>query len=273
MAATLLIVFREVLEASLIIGIALAATREVPRRAQWISLGVAAGLLGAVVVAFFAEGIAGSLEGLGQEVFNAGVLFLAVGMLGWHNVWMARHGRELAQQMNAVGASVRTGARPLYALMIVVGLAVLREGSEVVLFLHGIAAGGGESASMLTGGLLGVGIGAAVGALLYFGLLRIPNRHLFTVTSWMILLLAAGLASQAAAYLVQAGYLPELVPALWDSSAWLPERSLPGEILKALIGYAERPSGIQLAFYLATLCVIGACMKTIGRPPVPSARA
>lgn len=273
MSAALLIVFREVLEASLIIGIVLAATREVPRRAQWISLGVAAGLLGAVVVAVFAEAIAGSLEGLGQEVFNAGVLFLAVSMLGWHNVWMARHGRELAQQMNAVGVAVRTGARPLYALLIVVGLAVLREGSEVVLFLHGIAAGGSGSASMLTGGALGLAAGAAVGALLYFGLLRIPNRHLFSVTSWMILLLAAGMAAQGAAYLTQAGYLPELSPALWDSSSWLPERSLPGEILKALIGYDERPSGIQLAFYLATLCIIGACMKTIGRPAAQPARA
>jgi high-affinity iron transporter len=265
MSAALLIVFREVLEASLVIGIVLAATREVPRRTQWIGLGVGAGLLGAVIVAFFAEVIAGSLEGLGQEVFNASVLFLAVTMLGWHNVWMSRHGRELAQQMNAVGNAVRTGARPLYALLIVVGLAVLREGSEVVLFLYGVGAGGSEPAAMLGGGVLGLAAGAAVGALLYFGLLRIPSRHLFNVTSWMILLLAAGMAAQGAAYLVQAGYLPELVAGLWDSSSWLPEGSLSGQILKALIGYDERPSGIQLAFYLATLCIIGVCMKTLGR--------
>ena len=265
MSATLLIVFREVLEAALIIGIVLAATRGVPHRSRWIGLGIGAGLLGAMIVAFFAGAIADSLEGLGQELFNASVLLLAVVMLGWHNVWMASHGRELSQQMNAVGTDVRTGARPLYALLIVIGLAVLREGSEVVLFLHGIAAGGNDPASMLAGGVLGLAAGMAVGALLYFGLLRVPNRHLFSVTGWMILLLAAGMAAQAAAYLAQAGYLPEFGTSLWDTSSWLPERSLPGQILRALIGYDERPSGIQLAFYLATLGIIGACMKTVGR--------
>ncbi len=271
MSATLLIVFREVLEAALIIGVVLAATRGLPGRGRWISFGVGAGLVGAVMVAFSAEAIAASLEGLGQEVFNASVLFLAVFMLGWHNIWMARHGRELTQQMNAVGAAVSTGARPLYALLIVVGLAVLREGSEVVLFLYGIAAGGSDSASMLSGGLLGLAAGAAMGALLYFGLLRIPSRYLFSVISWMILLLAAGMAAQGAAFLAQAGYLPELTSTLWDTSGVLPERSIPGEILKALAGYDERPSGIQLAFYISTLIVMGVCMKTIGRPgPQPA---
>ena len=272
MTATLLIVFREVLEASLIIGIALAATRGVAQRNLWINLGIGAGLLGAVVVAFFAGAISSSLEGLGQEVFNAGVLFLAVLMLGWHNVWMARHGRELAQEMSAVGHAVSSGSRPLYALLVVVGLAVLREGSEVVLFLYGISAQGSDQAAMLAGGLLGLAAGAVAGGLLYFGLLRIPSRHLFNVTSWMILLLAAGMAAQGAAFLSQAGYLPELSPVLWDSSAILSERSILGQVLKALAGYVERPSGIQLVFYVATLAVIGLCMKTIGRPAPQAAQ-
>lgn len=272
MSATLLIVFREVLEASLIIGIALAATRGVSRRNLWINLGIAGGLAGAMVVAFFAEAISSSLEGLGQEVFNASVLFFAVAMLAWHNIWMARHGRELAQQMGAVGNDIRQGARPLYALMIVVGLAVLREGSEVVLFLYGISAQGSGATAMLMGGALGLALGAIAGAALYFGLLNIPTRHLFTVTSWMILLLAAGMAAQGAAFLAQAGYLPELSPMLWDTSGVLSERSVVGEILKALAGYDDRPSGIQLTFYIATLVIIATGMKTLGRTP-PSTRA
>ncbi|MCI0749744.1 MAG: FTR1 family protein, partial [Nevskiales bacterium] len=211
--------------------------------------------------------------GLGQEVFNAGVLFLAVMMLGWHNVWMARHGKELAQQVSTVGVAVSDGTRPPYALLLVVGLAVLREGSEVVLFLHGVAAQGSGTATMLMGGMLGLSAGAVVGVLLYAGLLRIPGRYLFSVTSWMLLLLAAGMAAQGASFLAQAGYLPELSPALWDTSRWLPERSVPGEIFKALIGYDERPSGVQLAFYLTTLVAIGVCMKTLGRPALQPARS
>lgn len=273
MSATLLIVFREVLEASLIIGIALAATRGVARRNLWINLGIAGGLAGAVVIAFFAEAIANSLEGLGQEVFNAGVLFFAVLMLAWHNIWMARHGREMAMQMNQVGHEIRQGARPLYALMIVVGLAVLREGSEVVLFLYGISAQGSGAGSMMLGGAMGLGLGALAGGALYFGLLKIPTRHLFTVTSWMILLLAAGMAAQGAAFLAQAGYLPELSPMLWDTSGVLPESSAVGQVLKALAGYDDRPSGIQLAFYIATLVLIATGMKTLGSSSPPARTA
>jgi high-affinity iron transporter len=196
------------------------------------------------------------------------VLFTAVAMLGWHNIWMGRHGRELAAEAADLGRSVATGSRPLYALATVVGLAVLREGSEVVLFLYGIAAGGTDGAApMLAGGLGGLAVGAAAGLALYFGLLRIPMRHLFTVTSWMILLLAAGMASQGAAFLAQADLLPSLGGVLWDSSWLLSDEGLVGRTLHALVGYVAQPTGIQLAFYLGTLLVIGGLMRLVGGKP------
>jgi hypothetical protein len=171
----------------------------------------------------------------------------------------------MAQQMNAVGSAVAIGHRPFYALAIVVAVAVLREGSEVVLFLYGIALSGGSSAaSMLIGGLLGLGCGVGAGAALYFGLLRIPLRHLFAVTSWMILLLAAGMASQAAAFLVQAGILPALGNRLWDTSWLLSERSIFGQLLHTMVGYASKPNGMQLLFYIATLIVVAGLMKRLG---------
>ena len=144
MFGALIIVFREVIEAGLIIGIVLAATRGVSGRGQWVAGGVVAGALGAGIVALFAEAIADAFEGSGQELFNASVLGAAVVMLMWHTVWMARHGREMAAEMAAVGAAVSAGKRPMTALVVVVGLAVLREGSEVVLFLYGIFAGHGN---------------------------------------------------------------------------------------------------------------------------------
>ena len=157
MIPTLIIVFREVLEAALIVSIVLAATRGVTKRGWWIAGGITGGLAGAVLVAIFAQAIAGALQGLGQEVFNAIVLFLAVLMLGWHNVWMSRHARQLISEMNAVGNAVSEGSRPLIALAFVVGVAVLREGSELVLFLYGVAASGGTSQpAMLIGSALGL---------------------------------------------------------------------------------------------------------------------
>ena len=265
-----IIVFREVLEAALIVGIVLAASTGAPRRGFWVSCGLATGIVGAGLVALFASEIAAAASGIGQELLNASILLLAVGMLGWHNIWMSRHGRELAATARAVGDAVISGTRPLYVLAVVVGLAVLREGSETVLFLYGIAAGGGLGAgSLIAGGVLGLAGGVATGAALYFGLLRIPTRRLFTVTSWMVLLLAAGMAAQAAGYLVQADLLPPLGDAVWDTSAVLTEDSVLGKALHTLIGYVSRPDGIQILFYLAALSGIWLLTRAVGRPLIP----
>jgi high-affinity iron transporter len=271
MLATALIVFREIFEAALIVSIVLAASRGLARRGVWVGAGVLAGLAGAGVVAAFANALAGLLAGAGQEVFNAGTLFLAALMLGWHNVWMSRHGRELSRQMSDVGHAVSAGRRPRAALALVTGLAVLREGAEVVLFLYGIAAAENGRAGMVSGGALGVVGGVAVGVALYQGLLRIPTRRLFAVTGWMILLLAAGMASQGVAFLVQAGLVPSLGDVAWDTSAWLPQHGVAGALLHALIGYVDQPYGIQVLVYGATLVVIGGLMLRYGRDSGPEA--
>ncbi len=273
MLATAIIVFREVLEAALIVGIVLAASRGVSRRGVWVGGGIVAGVLGASLVAGGADAIADAINGIGQELFNAAILFTAVAMLGWHNIWMNRHGRELAATAAGLGKAVVGGSRPLYALGLVVGIAVLREGSEIVLFLYGIAVASGVGAlSMLMGGVLGLIGGVAVGALIYFGLLAIPLKRLFTVTSWLILLLAAGMASQGALFLMQANLLPAFGNNLWDTSSILGERSMLGTLLHVLIGYSAQPAGIQVVFYLATLVIIGGLMRTdalLARAPAP----
>ena len=268
MLATAIIVFREVLEASLVVGIVLAACRGVPRRGIWVTGGIAVGVLGASLVAVCAGAIAAAVNGIGQELFNAAILFTAVAMLGWHNIWLSRHGRELASAAGSIGKEVLGGSRPLYALALVVGIAVLREGSEIVLFLYGIAiASGVGGLSMLAGGILGLIGGVVVGSLIYLGLLAIPLRRLFTVTSWLILLLAAGMASQGAAFLMQANLLPSFGNDLWDTSSILTENSMLGLLLHVLIGYSAQPAGIQVAFYLATLLIIGTLMRVLGHAP------
>jgi high-affinity iron transporter len=214
-------------------------------------------VLGACLVAAFAGELASLFEGSGQEIFNATILLLAVCMLTWHNVWMAGHGREMAREMKAVGAEVSAGQKSLAALAIVVGVAVLREGSEVVLFLYGIASQGGTSQSaMLIGGALGLIAGAGVSALMFLGLLQIPAGKLFSVTAWLITLLAAGMAAQAVLFLQQGGYLQVLQSTLWDTSWILSQDSIGGRLLHTLIGYSDAPNGAQLIAYVATIVVI-----------------
>ncbi|MGV8998126.1 MAG: FTR1 family iron permease [Parvibaculaceae bacterium] len=271
MSGTFIIVFREMLEAGLIIGIVLAATQGVIGRGLWISYGIAGGVAGACLVALFANAIAGLFAGTGQELFNAAVLALAVSMLTWHNVWMSSHGREMARDMKAVGAQVLSGERTLSALAIVVGVAVLREGAEVVLFLYGIAAAGDSStAQMLIGGAGGIAAGGVMSALLYFGLLAIPTSRLFSVTTGLLTLLAAGLAAQCIQLIQSAGYLRFFTKRLWNTNWVIDERSFVGQLFHILVGYTARPSGAQLIVYLATITVIVALMwstkKGFGTP-------
>ncbi len=265
MLGALIIVFREVIEAGLIVGIVMAATRGVHGRGRWVSIGVGAGVLGAALVAMFAGAISQAFEGSGQELFNASVLGIAVIMLMWHNAWMARHGREIAEEMRNVGEAVSEGAKPLTALAIVVGLAVLREGSEVVLFLYGIFASGTSGSSLLAGGLLGVLAGAAFTGLTYFGLLAIPTRYIFSVTSWLIALLAAGMAAQSVQFLNNAGVAVVLDRTVWDTSWLLSEGSIFGRLLHTLIGYTERPTELQLVTYIGILFLMALLMR-IARP-------
>ncbi len=271
MVAALVIVFREVIEAGLVVGIVMAATRAVAHRGQWIAGGVIAGFIGACLVALFVGAITAAFAGMGQELFNATVLGIAVVMLTWHNVWMARHGREIATEMLTLGKAVVAGSRTLLALAVVVGIAILREGAEVVLFLYGIVASeGGWNLSILLGGLLGLALGALVSVLTYLGLLRIPGRYLFAVTSVMIAFLAAGMAAQAIGFLEQANMVTALGTVLWDSSGILSDSSLFGKVLRTLIGYNDRPTGMQVVIYLAILAVTYVLMKFAAPVPIPA---
>jgi len=257
MLASLIIVFREVFEAGLIVGIVLAATRGVRRRGAFIAVGVAAGVVGAAILAGFAGALSNALAGRGQEVFNAAVLSVAVVMLGWHNLWMASHGRELAGEMKAMGQAVAGGQKSLVAMAIVVAIAVLREGAEVVLFLYGVAAASDEGwVALLAGGLAGVALGGAVSFLIYRGLIAIPLHRMFTVTSWLLALVAAGMAGQAAAILADIDWIPSFGFELWDTSWLLPQDSILGRALHALMGYSDRPMGVQLAVYVIVLVVL-----------------
>jgi high-affinity iron transporter len=264
---SLVIVFREVFEAGLIVGIVMAVTSGVAGRGRWVAGGVVVGVLGACIVALFTGGISQLFHGSGQELFNAGILGFAVLMLGWHNVWMARHGRELAAEMRAAGQAVVEGSKSLAALAVVVMIAVLREGSEVVLFLYGVAAAeGGASIGMLVGGAIGLALGAAVCLLTYLGLVTIPTRYLFAVTSTLIALLAAGMASQAIAFLEQADIVTTLDQTVWDTSWILRDGSFLGRALHTLIGYVDQPTAMQLIVYAATLGIIAVLMKLFAVP-------
>jgi len=274
MLAALLVVFREVLEAGIVIGVVMAASEGIRGRGLWISAGVLGGVLGSAVLAVFAEGISNLFDGSGQELLNATILAVAVVMLVWTVVWMASHGREMVVQMRTLGKDVKNGAKPLTALAIVVGMAVLREGVEVVLFVYGIMSSGMEQVpDVALGGVLGVLAGAAVAFVLYRGLVAVPLKHLFKVTAFIITLLAAGLAAQVVGILQDAGFIQSLADPVWDSSWLLADDGALGRVLRTLVGYRAQPTGMQVIAYISTVTLIvflsALVNRTIAKPKVP----
>lgn len=251
MFAAALIVFRELIEAALIVTILLAATRGVPRRGRWIGLGVIAGLGGAAIVAALTSSISSLFEGRGQELVNAGILFTAVILIGWHVVWMNIHGRQMASEMRRAGNRVAEGEHHMSALALIVGLAVMREGSEVVLMLQGLMASG-AAATMINGAAVGIAAGLLMSGLMYLGFIAMPVARIFALTNVLLIMIASGMAARGVNFLTQAGLISSFGNMLWDTDGIVPEQSLTGQILAALTGYMSRPSGIEVMGYAAT---------------------
>jgi high-affinity iron transporter len=274
MFAAAIIVFRESLEAALIISIMMAATRGIAQRGRWVVGGVLLGLIGAALVASSMGAIANWADGMGQEFFNVGVLSTAVVMLAWHNIWRSAHGKELAQHISSTARAVTDGSRERSVILVVIALAVLREGSETVLFLYGVATSSDNGLrDTALGAALGLGAGALVASLLYAGLLKIPVRWFFAVTGVLVLLLAASMASQAARMLIQADVLPSLGAPIWDTSAVLSQNTVMGTILHGLVGYDAQPAGTQVIAYALVLIAITCGMRWVSTRTAQPKRA
>ncbi|SMY34311.1 FTR1 family iron permease [Photobacterium andalusiense] len=260
-----IIVFRELLEASLIVSIVLGVTQGIPKRVPLILMGIFLGIIGSVLVALSINSLTNLFDGIGQDLFNFCVLLMAVLMLSWHLVWMSTHGKEIANKIKDKNSQILLNSGSIYSLVFVVSLAVLREGSEIVLFLSGILASTHDVNSVILGAVFGFGAGLIISIILYFGIINIPTKYFFTSTTWLITLVTAGLASSAWGILEQIDLAPYLVSSVWNTGNILSEKSILGQILQTLIGYKASPSGSELIVYISTIAIITYVRITLGK--------
>lgn len=267
MFAAALIVFRESLEAALFVGIVAAATRQLVGRGRWLAGGVGIGVLGAMLLALSANFVSALFDGIGQDLVNIAVLSVALAMLLWHCIWVSAHSREMAMEARQLGVSVQQGQRAPWALLTAVALAVLREGAETVLFVGGILTGSGSVpwGEVFMACAVGVLLGVGAGVVIYGGLSRLPTKHVFATTNFLIAILAGSIASQLVKSLAQAGFIERGTAPLWDTSAALSPDSAVGTLLHALMGYDARPSAAQLVSYVAVLLLIYAGTRLMRR--------
>lgn len=251
-----IVVFREILEIALILGIIIAATKEISGRKKWIIGGLFAGVLTSILLAFSTDKISESLDGMGQEFFNGLILISAAVMIGCTVLWMQKHAKSISGELKRLSNSVREGKKPLYALSVVIFLSVLREGAEIVLFTYSYYVAGTALNEIIFGLIAGVIAGSAVGLALYLGIIKAAGKYFFMVTTWLLIFLSAGILSQGIGFWINADIVPAIANPAFDLSEILPQTSILGKILNMFFGYVDQPAGAQLIAYFSTLVVL-----------------
>lgn len=248
-----IVVFREILEISLIVGILTAATKEIHGRTKWLIGGLSLGVIASLILAFFTDKISESLDGMGQEFFNGLILLSAAFMIGWTVLWMQKHAKSISGELKRLSNSVREGKKPLYVLAVVVFLSVLRESAEIVLFSYSYFVSGTSLNEIIFGLIVGVALGSAAGLALYFGIIKAFGKYFFIVTTWLLVFLCAGIAMQGIGFWINAGIVPALTNPAFDASEILSQQSYFGKFLNMFFGYIDQPSAMQLIVYFSSL--------------------
>ena len=253
MIQTLLIAWRETLEAALIVGILATYLSRSGQRAglRYVWLGAAAAVLAALGCAAASRSAITLLEPDTQELLQAAILFVAVWVLSWMVVWMSRRGREMRGDLHRKAARALEGGR-LFGLAVIAFVAVFREGLETVLFLWGVVAEGSVGAASLAGaGLLGAWLAVGTAWLFFRGFAFLQLQTFFRVTGTLLLLVAAGLLASGVNKLIALDYLSPIVPQVWNTSWLIGDGSPIGAVLSALIGYRSRPSLLEVLVFVA----------------------
>lgn len=254
MLSSFLITLREGLEAALIVGIIMAYLTSVGQRDQFRSVWLGAGL--AIVVTLAAGGVIvwvfGGLSGQAKEIFVGASGLLAVAVLSYMVIWMRRQARNIKAHLETqVKTAIQVGStRAMVSLVFII---VVREGIETVLFLFSFSREGIPLASLLIGGLVGLGIALAIAYAGYKGSRRIKLSTFFNVTGFLLIFMAAGLLAYGVHELQDAGVFPIIRENIWNINHLLNEKVGVGSFLKTLFGYNGNPELLEVILYLSYL--------------------
>ena len=275
MGQVIFIMWRESVEALLVVGILYAWLSRTPEAAggkRWLWGGVVLGLL---LAALLALGIYTAEEMLldYQDVFQTAMVLVAALLIAQMVLWMRAHGRTLRKDLEQ-GLSERARGQHWWGVTVLAALAIAREGSEAVVFLYGtIVTAPAEKLPML--GL--AALGGLVLAFLTFWVLQLGGKVLnwrvfFRITEIMLLLLAAALVVTGLEKMQALEWLPTLHDGVWDTSWLLSDMGGVGGLVAALTGYRAQPSLMTVLGYVAWWVVILWLMRRSGRARAPGGR-
>ena len=238
-----IIILREVIEASLIISLFLAFSQLTHHDRPWILKALLLGITSASIYAINIGSVSQWFDGVGQEVVNAIIQIIIYLVLLIFLITAMR-------PQTAFNKSLLTAM-----MMIGVTFATVREGSEIIIYIHGFVAVPDLLKSVLLGSAIGAGIGISIGVCIYYLLINMPFNISVRVGYVLTVLLAGSMISQTIQQLTQADWIIGQYP-IWDTSLWLSEHSVTGQLLYAVIGYEATPTVIQVTAYLSALALI-----------------
>ena len=251
MGNALFVVWRESIEAMLVVGILYAWLQRNPTsgglRALWI--GVVAGIGLALALGWAMLEAQSELSGQALEWFQTAILFVAAGLITQMVLWMARHGREMKGQLEA-GLARAADRGSWWGIATISALAIAREGAETVIFLYGLGLESSAGSSLLIGAVAGFILAAFTAWAASRGLRFLDQRRFFQITGLLLLIFAAALLVSGAERLIGMGWLPPLIEPLWDSSPLLDDATPGGRLFASLVGYRAQPSLMLLLIYI-----------------------
>ena len=242
---SVIIILREVLEAAILVSVMLSLSHYFNISLSWLKWAVGLGVGFALLYADNIASISNWFEGVGQEVVNASLQYLIYLLLAGFCI-------RFINKPSLIPLSLQTTR---WVIAISISLSMVREFSEIFIYLHVFPADSPQFTGVMTGAFLGVGIGLSIGIILYHFLNYLSDKWSFRMTIVILSFIAAGMLSQATQLLIQADWLPSQHP-LWDTSAWIFERSVVGQLLYAVFGYEATPSLMQVIFYFVGLFII-----------------
>src|SRR3990172_318464 len=257
MLFSLLVTAREGLEMALIITILLGYLRSTGQKKHFREIWLGVASAAALSIAFGAalEIASSELDGRILEAFEGFTMLFAVAVLTWMLFWMKRQSAGISNDLrNRVDSALSRGS--LIALVLLAFSSVGREGLETALFLFAGSASQGSDVDFALGGVTGFALAAAAGTVLYYGSAPVPPQGFFLVSGVVLMVLAAGLVTNALAELHEATIMPNLGVRPWDTDALIPMTSSLGTFLHTLLGYDSAPAISQIVMYWSYLAIV-----------------
>ena len=262
---SVILILQEILEAALLVSVLLVLSKRYGIKPQWLIAAIAIGVVGALLFAINMAQISEWFDYVGQEVVNALIQLTILLSLGIFTALLPRNSHFSVDPFNFKHRkSIQKNRWVISWMLLIVSLALTREGSEVFIYIGGVIGHPSHMQPTLTGAGIGAGIGLSAGVLIYYGLLGLPTKWIVPGGLVLLSLVAGNMASQATLLLTQADWVP-YSQILWDSSKLLPENSIFGHLLYALVGYEATPSLFQGISYICGMLLIFLCnlLRTI----------